>query len=202
MGIALSVLPLVSCYLRPSKCLGLRRGNLISPALGASRFLSLLVFQEHRERRSKAGTSDNSSPVDFEEVKSRIRQPLRVVSTGDPDDSVCIFSYPDVVAEFEQSVANLGIKSTGRDRKVLYMGRHSGPSIDVAQRRTPLAEVQKKGRWASFKSVQRYEKAGRLAQSIHSYPIASQAYMRAIESLGGSVLTGPAASVPPPPGDR
>ena len=140
--------------------------------------------------------------MDFEEVKSRIRQPLRVVSTGDPDDSVCIFSYPDVAAEFEQSVTDLGIKSSGPYRKVLHMGTHSGPSIDVARRRMPLLEVQKKGRWASFKSVQRYEKAGRLTQSMHSYPSETQAYMLAIEARGGDVLLGPAAGVPLPPGAR
>ena len=145
---------------------------------------------------------DNSIPVDFEEVKAWIGPALEAVSQGNPDEFVFSFSYPDDVAEFEQSVANLGIKSAGRDRKVLYMGRHSGPSIDVALRRMPLAEVQKRGRWASFKSVQRYEKAGRLMQSMHSYPAASQAYMLAIESRGGSVLLGPAAGVPPPPGAR
>ena len=159
-------------------------------------------MQEHRERRSKTGTSDNSIPVDFEEVKNWMRQPLEVVSTGDPDDFVFSFSYPDVVAEFEQSVANLGIKSSGPNRKVLYMGRHSGPSIDVARRRMPLLEAQKRGRWASFKSVRRYETAGRLTQSMHSYPPETQAYMLAIEARGGDVLLGPAAGVPLPPGAR
>ena len=202
LDMCLYVLLLVSCYLRPSEGLSLRRGDLMAPAAGASRFWSLLIFQEQHGRRSKTGSMDNSIPVDFEEVRSWIGPALEAMSQGDPDEFVFSFSYPDVVAEFEISVANLGIKSTGRDRKVLYMGRHSGPSIDVAQRRTPLAEVQKKGRWASFKSVQRYEKAGRLAQSMHSYPAASQAYMLAIVALGGSALTGPAASVPPPPGAR
>ena len=199
MDMGLFVLLLVSCYLRPSECLSLRRGDLIAPAAGASHFWSLLIFQEHRDRRSKTGTVDNSIPVDFEEVKSWIGTALSVVAVGDPDEFVFSFSYPDVVAEFEKSVANLGIRSSGRDRKVLYMGRHSGPSIDVAKRRMPLLEVQKKGRWASFKSVQRYEKAGRLTQSMHSYPAASQAYMLAIEAAGGDVLLGPAAGVPPPP---
>ena len=202
LDMALYVLLLVSCYLRPSEALGLRRGDLIAPARGASRYWSLLIFQEHRERRSKTGTSDNSIPVDFEEVRPWIGQALEAVAGGDPDDFVFSFSYPDVVAEFERSVSNLGIKSVGRDRKVLYMGRHSGPSIDVASRRMPLLEVQKKGRWAAFKSVQRYEKAGRLTQSMHSYPLESQSYMLAIEKLGGNVLLGRAGDVPVPPGAR
>ena len=157
-------------------------------------------FQEHRERRLKTGTSDNSIPVDFEEVASWIGPALAAVAQGNSDEHVFSFSYPDVVAEFDKSVENLGVAGAGRERKVLYMGRHSGPSIDVARRRVPLAEVQKKGRWAAFKSVQRYEKAGRLTQAMHSYPTAAQAYMLAIESRGGDVLLGPAANVPLPPG--
>ena len=174
----------------------------MAPAQGISPWWSLLIFQEHRARRSKTGTSDNSISVDFEEVKHWIGRALEVVAEGDPEEFVFSFSYPDVVAEFEQSVANLGIKSSGRDRKVLYMGRHSGPSIDVARRRMPLLEVQKKGRWAAFKSVQRYEKAGRLTQSMHSYPSGTQAYLLSIEAGGGDVLLGKAASIPLLPGAR
>ena len=48
------VILLVSCYPRPSECLGLRRGDLIAPALGVSPS-GVLIFQEHRERRSKSG---------------------------------------------------------------------------------------------------------------------------------------------------
>ena len=97
-----------------------------------------MIFQEHRERRSKTGTSDKSMVVDFAEVNGWIHRPLEIVSRGAADDYVFNLSYPDVVAEFDRSVLNLGIQGTGREKKVLYMGRHSGPSIDVAVRRTPL----------------------------------------------------------------
>ena len=82
------------------------------------------------------------------------------------------------------------------------MGRHSRPSIDIAVRRVPLLEVQKKGRWAAFKSVQRYEKAGRLGQSTNSYSAETQAYLLAVEQAGIDVLLGRAADVPAPPGAR
>ena len=68
---------------------------------------------------------------------------------------------------------------------MLYMGRHSGPSIEVARRRTPLLEIQKKSRWAAFKSVQRYETGGRLTQSMHGCPLEAQAHMLHIEPLVG-----------------
>ena len=161
-----------------------------------------MIFQEHRKRRSKTGTSDYSIVVDFVEVWDWIHRPLEILSRGAADDFVFSFSYPDVVAEFDQSVLKLGIRGTGREKKVLYMGRHSGPSIDFAVRQVPLLEVQKKGRWAAFKSVQRYEKAGRLGQSMNSYSTETQAYLLAVERSGGDVLLGRAADVPLPPGAR
>ena len=45
---------------------------------------------------------------------------------------------------------------------VPYQARHSGASIDAANNVRGLPSIQKRGRWASKKSVQRYEKAGRL----------------------------------------
>ena len=161
-----------------------------------------MIFQEHRERRSKTGTSDNSIVVVFAEVRDWIHRRLEILSRGAADDYVFSFSYPDVVAEFDQSVSNVGIRGAGREKKVLYMGRHSGLSIDVAVRRLPLLEVRKKGRWAAFKSVQRYEKAGRLGQSMNSYSAETQAYLLAVERAGGDVLFGRAADVPAPPGAR
>ena len=41
---------------------------------------------------------------------------------------------------------------------VLYMGRHSGASLDRLEERLSLAEVRKRGRWRSETIVARYEK--------------------------------------------
>ena len=49
---------------------------------------------------------------------------------------------------------------------VPYTWRHSAPSIDRAQRRRSLQEVKKRGWWRQPKSVNRYEKAGRLGMSV------------------------------------
>ena len=50
---------------------------------------------------------------------------------------------------------------------VLYMGRHSGASLDRLEERLSLIEVQKRGRWRSEGSVQRYEKRA-LVQEVFS----------------------------------
>eukprot|EP00974_Lingulodinium_polyedra_P022317 2154451-Lingulodinium_polyedra.AAC.1 len=44
------------------------------------------------------------------------------------------------------------------------MVRHSGPSNDLAQRVRTLPEAQKRGRWASTKTMNRYERHGRMGQ--------------------------------------
>eukprot|EP00973_Karenia_brevis_P086983 12061932-Karenia_brevis.AAC.1 len=46
--------------------------------------------------------------------------------------------------------------------------RHAGASADRAQNRRPLAEVKKRGRWASDRSVARYNKENRINQALAS----------------------------------
>ena len=45
-----------------------------------------------------------------------------------------------------------------RFNPVLYMGRHSGASIDRLEDRLCLLEVKKRGRWRTDASLRRYEK--------------------------------------------
>ena len=52
-------------------------------------------------------------------------------------------------------------------RPVLYMGRHSGASLDRLEERLSLAEVRKRGRWRCESSVARYEKRA-LVQEVFS----------------------------------
>ena len=51
-------------------------------------------------------------------------------------------------------------------RPVLYMGRHSGASLDRLENNISLQEVQRRGRWAAESSVQRYEKRA-LIQEVY-----------------------------------
>ena len=46
----------------------------------------------------------------------------------------------------------------GRIHPVLYMGRHSGASLDRLTAELTLLEVQRRGRWRSPASVRRYDK--------------------------------------------
>ena len=71
-----------------------------------------------------------------------------------------------------------------------YAWHHSGPSIDRAQNRRTLAEVQKRGRWKHAKSVARYEKAGRLGMSVRELTSEQMAYCEICERHLGDFICG------------
>ena len=75
------------------------------------------------------------------------------------------FSYPDYLGEFKKAVAKLLCPKV-----VPYQMRHSGPSIDLADRRRTLAEAQRRRRWAQASSMARYERRARLAAEWAKVP--------------------------------
>ena len=58
-----------------------------------------------------------------------------------------------------------------------YMLRHSGPSWDRLKGRRTLAEIQKRGLWASHRSVSRYEQAARIASEYQKIQQAMRLWM-------------------------
>ena len=73
---------------------------------------------------------------------------------------------------------------------VSYARRHSGPSIDRAQGRRSLQEVQKRGRWRQPKSVNRYEKAGRLGMSVRALASEQLVFCKHAERHLGDFICG------------
>ena len=72
-------------------------------------------------------------------------------------------------------------------KPVLYMGRHSGASLDRLERRFSLEEVRKRGRWRSTASVARYEKRALVQDVLFRMKISDKVYChraeRAIEGV-------------------
>ena len=62
-----------------------------------------------------------------------------------------------------------------------YQARHSGPSIDAARHLRTRAEIRARGRWASEKSVARYERPARLAESFQELPTGVQEFCQRAE---------------------
>ncbi|CAK0810350.1 unnamed protein product, partial [Prorocentrum cordatum] len=77
------------------------------------------------------------------------------LSRGPRDERVSPWDYSQFYQMFVQAAVALGFKM------VPYQGRHSGISIDWAQRVRSLDERLKRGRWKATKSVARHGKAGR-----------------------------------------
>ena len=104
------------------------------------------------------------------------------------------FTYAHLVTEFKESSRRLGVTV------VPYQCRHSGASHDRATNLRPLFEVQKRGQWKSNKSVMRYEKGGRLAQTFAMYPHVLQWWIEGVAPLHAEILLGRmSAPINPPP---
>ena len=86
------------------------------------------------------------------------------MSEGKDSDFIWPFSYPVFSREFGRSVHRIGVNHS----VVPYMARLLGPSIGRISGLRDLLEVEKRGRWLQFKSVQQYQKAARLAEVTNS----------------------------------
>ena len=63
------------------------------------------------------------------------------------------FTYSELLTQFKLACVDLQIKDAS-----LYRLRHGGASHDAAARLRTIAEIKRRGRWASDNSVRRYEK--------------------------------------------
>lgn len=194
-GMAVMLLLMVTCYLRPSDAMRMRHGDVVPPAHGVSRYWSLLLHRAEHGITSKTKTVDDSLLLDTPSTQPWIATIARVLRQGKESDFIWTFSYPDFTREFGRSVKRLGIEHS----VVPYMARHSGPSIDRVTGLRDLMEIQKRGRWLQFKSVQRYEKHARLAEVTNSLSAATAAYMMAAEVHLEAVLLHRLPPLGPPP---
>ena len=150
MGV--SLLLGLSAYLRPSELLRLRGESLVPPS-SASPNWCLLMHPSEGAARSKTGTVDDSIQLDSPYLKwlDPVWTLLHAERRGQP---LFDFDYPELLQVLKKATQYWKCGAV-----VPYQWRHSGPSIDRAMKWRPLDEVQKRGRWASQKSVARYEKA-------------------------------------------
>ena len=143
--------------------------------------------------RSKVGEFNNSIILDAPWALW-MNEVLEILHERPAGSSVWNFTYSHLVKEFQESSRRLGVTV------VPYQCRHSGASHDRAAQLRPLFEVQKRGQWKSDKSVMRYEKAGRLAQTFAMYPLVLQGWIESVAPHHADILLG-RRSVPinPPP---
>ena len=192
MQMGLMLLLMVSAYLRPNEALNMKKADILAPQKCVTQYYSLLLFREELPERSKTGESDDSVVLDAEWLMwaNPLWEQLR---QGPAESPVWSFAYPAFLKQFRISAERIGVAV------VPYQARHSGPSIDRISKLRPLDEVQKRGRWKSFKGVTRYEKAGRLQYSANSYTVQQHAYLDVCEARLGPLMLGSTSFQPSPP---
>mmetsp|Transcript_177525 Transcript_177525/g.563195 ORF Transcript_177525/g.563195 Transcript_177525/m.563195 type:complete len:129 (+) Transcript_177525:758-1144(+) len=84
---------------------------------------------------------------------------------GDQDSDLFDFSYEDLSQSFKKAVCQRKYDKVGIVH--LYQRRYGGASHDAATRARPMAEIQRRGRWARDRSLRRYESGDRI-NDVHS----------------------------------
>ena len=99
---------------------------------------------------------------------SPISQPLaHSLDSAAAEREAMGFSLPEMRSVFNKIATMLHLDKW---RPVLYMGRHSGASLDRLTEAISLQEVQKRGRWRTETSVRRYEKRALVQEVYLSLP--------------------------------
>jgi hypothetical protein len=160
---ALWVLVGFIAYLRPSENMKLKKRDIVRPRPGVTKFWGLLLCSSESHLQSKTGASDESVMMDNKSI-TWIGEALAALAEGEGSDALWPFTYPELSAELRACSRDLGVKL------VPYQLRHAGPSWDRIKNFRSLMDIQKRGRWKSFKSVTRYEKATLILSEFDRLP--------------------------------
>ena len=173
----------VSTYHRPGTLLGLRRMGLVPPTHRVTGHWSVVTSLTETSQVSKIGDKDDSILLDSSWLQF-IDPLLRGLRKGPKEEKVWDFDYGEYLSVFQRCCQELQVSL------VPYQARHSGPSIDRASRERDQDEVRKRGCWLTRKSVNRYEKAGRLAATWHKLSASTQASCLAAERHIEAIMLG------------
>ena len=182
--IGVAVLIGLCCYLRPSELLSLTPASLLRPNRFALAKWSIILFPEQEAARSKTGVADDSIILDSPYL-SWLDPVLEVLKELPSDEPLFGANYVTFVKIFKKAAAAAGVPKT-----VPYQMRHSGPTIDRALNLRPLDEVGKRGRWQSTKSLNRYEKGGRLNRAYEQLETNVRVHLEVCEAQLEAIVLG------------
>ena len=161
---------------------------LNSPSPGTDQDPSLL--SEPRERLpefkrggkpgpSKVGETDEAVIIDRPYLQGLLPRICAGNASKRPEENVFSFDMSDASRLFVSVVNELGYNKVGIN--CVYQVRHGSASTDVLQGFRTLEQVQKRGRWQSFKSVRRYSNGGRLSQVYGQLSAAQRSQAEIVE---------------------
>jgi hypothetical protein len=155
----------VHAYLRPSEAFRILARHLAPPTPTIAAW-SLTLHPYEGGHPSKTEVFDESLLLGDIGVLKEVAAPLGQLAKNRALESPSAPLFRTTQAlwrrRFISAAAEIGLPHS-----MLYQLRHSGASLDAALRLRSIQQVQQRGRWASFSSVRRYEKGGRLAEQAN-----------------------------------
>jgi hypothetical protein len=190
----------MDCYLRPHEVIELDWGSVSRPRSGArapyNRTWAIIIGDTELGKVTKAKQSDDTvvlglpSRIWLVDVVSSWHHALGRPTSGPLFPGCTLHSYEKV---FRLASAKLNAPTI---RITPHVVRHSAPSEDFLCKRIDIQALQKRGRWGHFKSVQRYEKSGRLLWQARRVPADLAARADAAERNAEALLASAVAADP------
>lgn len=155
-------------YVRPGKICGLKHSNIIPPSRGVNKRYqqwALLLNPHEMMEPSKTGQFNDSLMVGMKgrEWVGTLLGKLYTKHAGTTDGPIFPFSLNNLEGEFRNAVRSLKITKLKLSPHCL---RHGGASHDYFVGNSTLPDVQQRGCWATFDSVRRYSKHGRVSKQL------------------------------------
>lgn len=156
-------------YARPSEIVKLRQAGVIRPVSKQCRYWGVLFGNSEYSEQTKVGLQDDTVLLDsFDRQFAATILEVCYRSTKHPSDrlfpGLTLASYEQIMKD---AVAAVGL---GKFSFTPHGVRHTGPSIDILQKSRTAEQIMARGRWTCLKSVQRYQKPGRMLARMAKIP--------------------------------
>ena len=173
-------------YMRPSECLSLHSSQVNAPANRRYPHWAIVMAPSAWHETTKTGSSDDSILIGDFPHNRWICECLRLWMRTVPKQGGSPF--PELSLSFFEHWCRSACSSLQYKTACVmpHVIRHSAASNDSYHRRRNLAEVQKRGRWESKKSVSRYSKHALL---LHQWKQAPPSRKSTIERRSQSFQT-------------
>jgi hypothetical protein len=167
---ALASIITFTLYLRPSECLRLQGKLITAPAQaprrvqdGQGQMWPLLLHPQEGGDTSKTGRVDESLLAD-NPLFPWLPQVLGLLKAKFPHSLVFNFGQAQWGRALKGAASACGLTALGDP--CLHRLRHGGVSHDLLFKARTLLSAKKRGRWASDRSLARYERGGRINEQL------------------------------------
>ncbi|CAK0895895.1 unnamed protein product [Prorocentrum cordatum] len=185
-------------YLRPGELLDLRVPCCILPqpsagsgynkmglVVGAS---ALVMGDDVHTRVTKTGLQDDTVLIDGQSragVAGALMALVKSANQARQGRLMFLHSY----ASYNRLLKKAAVAVGPPTKVTAHLPRHGGPSENYLRGARSLADIQSRGRWSSFRSVQRYQKSGRALASFRRLSAAVKAEAKRAEAMQLSFLS-------------